>query len=106
VIVPFYAGMIAALRPAQAMNEWNWLVSNKLETPLNTAESLMFTDEGSGGNDPTCSHIVWNARKGAWELGLATLGWARYLVGDDNPLYQGFQDNSMLTHGYQVMLEP
>jgi hypothetical protein len=101
VIVPHYAGIISALRPAQAMNEWKWLVANKLESPLNTAESLMCTDEA----DSTCSQIVWNARKGAWELGLATLGWARYLVGDENPLYQGFQDNSMLLKGYQVMLE-
>ncbi len=100
VIIPHYAGMIAALRPAQALNEWNWLVANELESPLNTAESLMCTDETGAA----CSQIVWNARKGAWELGLATLGWARYLGGDENLLYQGFEDNSMLLKGYQVML--
>jgi hypothetical protein len=102
VVVPHYAGMIAALRPTQALNEWNWLVSEKLESPLNTAESLMCT----GNDDFPCSNIVWNARKGAWELGLATLGWARDLVGADNPLYQAFQDDSLLMRGYQVMLVP
>lgn len=102
VIVPHYAGMIAALRPDEALNEWYWLVSEKLETPLNTAESLMCTGEG----DSPCSQIVWNARKGGWELGLATLGWARDLEGDDNPLFQGFQDNSLLMRGYQIMLGP
>jgi hypothetical protein len=88
--------------PCTALNEWNWLVSEKLESPLNTAESLMCT----GNDDFPCSNIVWNARKGAWELGLATLGWARDLVGADNPLYQAFQDDSLLMRGYQVMLVP
>jgi hypothetical protein len=97
VVVPHYAGIVAALRPAQAIAEWKWLESKGLETPLNSAESLMFTDS------PSCKQIVWNARRGAWELALSTLGWGRYLTGKSNPLYRAVRNNAFLMGGYEVM---
>jgi hypothetical protein len=99
VIVPHYAGIIASLRPTRAISLWNWLEAEGLFTPLNNVESFMFIDE------PTCDpeQIVWNPRKGSWEIGLQTLGWGRYLAGDDNPLYQGFWANDLLRRGYMVM---
>jgi hypothetical protein len=98
VIVPHYAGMIAALRPAQAFALWEWLVGRGLLTPLNNVESFMFTDE------PTCSHVVWDAFKGSWDLSLQTLGWGRLLAGDANPLYQGMLASDMLRQGYTLLV--
>jgi hypothetical protein len=97
VIVPHYAGVIASLRPTRAISLWNWIETKGLFTPLNNPESLMFVDE------PACGQIVWNARKGSWELGLQTLGWGRLLVGDNHPLYQAMWSNNVLRQGYLVM---
>jgi len=97
VIVPHYVGVIASLRPTEAITLWNWIETEELFTPLNDVESFMFID------DPTCEQIVWNALKGSWNLSLQTLGWGRLLAGGDNPLYQGFWANDMLRRGYMVM---
>jgi hypothetical protein len=105
VIVPYYAGMISSLRPTQAIALWDWLESEGLVSPLNTAESLMFTDDSNPVSGQNCTRIVWNARKGAWELALPALGWGRYLSGANNPLYQAFQENVMLMRGYEVMVD-
>jgi hypothetical protein len=127
VIVPHYAGVIAALRPTRAISLWNWIETEGLFTPLNNVESFMIVvqkvflpiimaefQEGSfswiesalptgNSNLRTCDRVVWNERKGSWELSLQTLGWGRLLVGDNNLLYQGFLDNNMLRQGYMVM---
>lgn len=103
VIVPHYAGVIASLRPTQAISLWNWLEEHKLLTPLNNAESLMVTEEPTNCNQITGNQIAWNARKGSWELGLQTLGWGRYLARDDHPLYQAMRANDMLRRGYEFM---
>jgi hypothetical protein len=105
VIVPHYAGIIASLRPTRAISLWNWIETKGLFTPLNNAESFMFTDEVTPTDESTCEQIVWNARKGSWEIGLQTLGWGRLLVGDDNPLYQGFWANDVLRQGYEAMCD-
>ena len=103
VIVPHYTGIIASLRPTQAITMWNWLEGEGLFTPLNNAESFMFTDELTSTDGPTCTQIVWNSRKGSWEIALQTLGWGRYLTGNNNAIYQGVMANDMLQQGYMVM---
>jgi hypothetical protein len=62
----------------------------------------MFMDDQ--GDKPTCKQLIWNDRKDSWNLSLQTLGWGRYLVGDNNPLYQGMLTNDLLKHGYEIML--
>jgi hypothetical protein len=98
VIVPHYAGLVASLRPTQAITLWNWIETEGLFTPLNDVESLMFVDE------PACEQVVWNALKGSWNLSLQTLGWGRLLAGDDNPLHQGLWANAVLRRGYLCMM--
>ena len=98
VIVPHYAGMVAAISPTQASAVWDWLETKALFTPLNNVESLMTTDE------PTCAQITWNALKGSWNLSLQTLGWGRLLAGSDHPLYQALWTSEVLRQGYMVML--
>ena len=98
VVVPHYAGLVAALRPTHAIEIWQWGEREGLFTPLNGVESLMFVDE------PACEQVVWNGMKGSWNLSLQTLGWGRLLAGDDNPLYRALWANDTLRQGYQRML--
>ena len=90
VVIPHYAGMIAAISPTQASTLWNWLGAKALFTPLNNVESLMAAD-GS-----TCSQTAWNALKGSWNLSLQILGWGRLLADGDHPLYQAAWANDLL----------
>jgi hypothetical protein len=98
VIVPHYAGLVASLRPTQAITLWNWIEAEGLFTSLNDVESLMFVDE------PACEQVVWNALKGSWNLSLQTVGWGRLLAGDDNPLHQALWANGVLRRGYLCMM--
>lgn len=98
VVVPHYAGMVAAISQTQATALWDWLETKALFTPLNNVESLMTTDE------PTCSQMTWNALKGSWNLSLQALGWGRLLAGNDHPLYQAMWTNDVLRRAYVTML--
>lgn len=100
VIIPHYAALIASLQPTQAITFWEWLEMKGLFTPLNNTESFMCMDE------ITCEQIVWNNLKGSWNLSLQTLGWGRFLAGDDNPLYQGMWANKKLREGYITICGP
>lgn len=97
VITPHYLGLASSHLPAQASATWEWLEEQGLSTPLNTVESLMFTDE------PTCNQVVWNAMKGSWNLSLQTLGWGRLLTGEGNPLHDAAWRNDFLRTGYELM---
>ena len=98
VIVPHYAGLVAAISPTQTSALWTWLETRALFTPLNNVESLLATDT------LTCTPIIWNALKGSWNLGLQTLGWGRLLASGDHPLYQATWTNSVLRAGYVTLL--
>ncbi len=98
VIVPHYAGLISSLRPAEALALWEWLEQQGLFTPLNNVESLMFNDES------TCSDLTWNALKGSWNLSLQTLGWGRYLAGENNPLCRAMWNNAKLRRGWETLV--
>ena len=77
VVVPHYAGLIASLRPEEAIRMWAWLIKNGFVSPLNNVESLMFP--AGSGCDPAAA--VWNSPKScSWNLSLQTLGWGRYLA--------------------------
>jgi hypothetical protein len=96
VVVPYYAGLISALRPAEATSMWEWLETEGRFTPLNNVESL-FTSE------LPCEQVTWNALKGSWNLGLQTLGWGRLLVEDNHPLHKAMWANDFLKRGYLTM---
>jgi hypothetical protein len=100
VLAPHYPAMVSVLRPQEATLFWTWLEEQRLFTPLNNVESLMFVDE------PACNTIVWNSLKGSWNLGLQTLGWGNYLLQNDNPLYQAVWSNDLLRHAYGLMVCP
>ncbi len=102
VVVPHYAGLIASLRPKEAITMWNWLIKNEFVSPLNNVESLMFP--AGSGCDP--SEAVWNPLKGSWNLSLQTLGWGRYLAerrGQTPILWQATTANPLLRDGYRLL---
>ena len=93
VITPHYAGMVAALDSAAAVQLWEWMESIGISTPLNNVESFMLVSDGG------CRQIVWNGLKGSWNLSLQTLGWGRLLSGKDNPLHDAVISNGLLSRG-------
>ena len=101
-ITPHYAGLIASLRPKEAVAMWKWLIANGLFTPLNNVESLLFPPGAP------CDHsgAVWNHSKLSWNLALQTLGWGRYLAerqGQTPILWQAATENSLLRAGYCLL---
>jgi hypothetical protein len=102
VVVPHYAGMLASLRPKEAITMWDWLVDDGHFSPLNNIESLMFPV--SSGCEPDT--LVWNHLKGSWNLSLQTLGWGRYLAerkGRVPVLWQATKASLFLLRGYEVL---
>lgn len=97
VVTPHYAGLVASLRPDEAVAMWQWLHTVGLFAPLNNVESLTFLDE------PACTTVRWNALRGAWNLSLQTLGWGKHLLGSDYPLHQALTENDRLFAGHQEM---
>jgi hypothetical protein len=102
VVVPHYAAMIASLRPDEAIEMWDWLISAGYFTPLTNVESLMFP-VGSGCDSVM---LIWNQLKGSWNLSLQTLGWGRYLAERDGQipvLWQATTANPFLRNGYLLL---
>jgi hypothetical protein len=102
VVVPHYAGMIASLRPLEAIDMWDWLIDSGSFSPLNNTESLMF----STGSDCDSDMPVWNHLKGSWNLSLQTLGWGRYLAERDGQvpiLWQATTVSPLLRRGYEIL---
>ncbi|HFQ93710.1 MAG TPA: hypothetical protein ENK32_06855 [Anaerolineae bacterium] len=102
VITPHYAGLIASLRPDEAVAMWNWLIGQGYFTPLNNVESLSFP------SDSACDSAapVWNQLKGSWNLSLQTLGWGRYLAqreGQVPVLWRAARENPFLEAGYRLL---
>lgn len=103
-ITPHYAGLIASLRPDEAIALWQWLLDNGLFTPLNNVESLLFPP----GAPCDRSGAVWNSGKLSWNLALQTLGWGRYLAerqGQTPMLWQAATENPLLWGGYCLLTE-
>jgi hypothetical protein len=102
VVVPHYAALSASLRPAQALQMWDWLIENGHFSPLNNVESLMFK-AGAGCDSES---VTWNQLKGSWNLSLQTLGWGRYLAergGQVPVLWQATMSNPFLRYGYLLL---
>jgi hypothetical protein len=102
-ITPHYAGLIASLRPDEAIQMWDWLIDNGLFTPLNNVESLMFPPSAPCDR----SGVLWNHSKLSWNLALQTLGWGRYLAerqGLEPVLWRVATNNAMLRDGYRVLV--
>ncbi|MCA9927486.1 MAG: hypothetical protein KC419_03370, partial [Anaerolineales bacterium] len=97
VIVPHYAGMAAPLRLNDATALFAWLIDQGIFTPLNNVESLYLRQQDG------CQAITWNSLKGSWNLSLQTLGWGNALLGKNNQLTSGIQNNPILSHGYHIM---
>jgi hypothetical protein len=101
-ITPHYAGLLASLRPEEAVAMWEWLIDNGLFTPLNNVESLLFPP----GAPCDRSGVVWNHSKLSWNLALQTLGWGRYLAerqGQTPILWQAATENTLLRQGYCLL---
>lgn len=101
-VAPHYAAMIASLRPEEAIQMWDWLIRNRLFTPLTNVESLMFPQ----GAPCDADGVVFNSLKGSWNGLLATLGWGRYLAqqrGEVSVLWQAATVNSFLRDGYRLL---
>lgn len=101
-ITPHYAGLIASLRPDEAIHMWKWLIDNGLFTPLNNVESMMFPPGASCDR----SGVVWNHGKLSWNLALQTLGWGRYLAerqGLKPVLWRAVTENPLLLDGYCLL---
>jgi hypothetical protein len=99
VAVPHYAAMIASLRPQEAIEMWDWLISNGYFSPLNNVESLLFPS--NSGCDAAA--MAWNQLEGSWNLSLQTLGWGRYVAernGQVPTLWQAAAENPLLRNGY------
>jgi hypothetical protein len=103
VVVPHYAGLIASLRPEEALAMWDWLMEGGYFSPLNNVESLMFRADSACGTD----EVVWNHLKGSWNLSLQALGWGRYLAertGLEPILWQATAANPLVRRGYLVLV--
>lgn len=101
-VVPHYAGLLASLRPQEAIKMWDWLIKGGLMSPLNNVESLMFP----AGSKCEPQAGVWNHLKGSWNLSLQTLGWGRYLAerrGQLPVLWQATTTNPLLSRGYRLL---
>lgn len=103
IVVPHYSAMVASIRPADAIEMWDWLINEGYFSPLNNAESLWFLENSS------CDSVTlqWNQLKGSWNLSLQTLGWGRYLAernGRVPVLWQATIANTLLSKGYQLLV--
>lgn len=101
-ITPHYAGLIASLRPDEAIRMATWLITNGLFTPLNNVESMMFPPGASCDR----SGAVWNHSKLSWNLALQTLGWGRYLAERQEMepiLWRAVAENPLLRDGYCLL---
>jgi hypothetical protein len=101
-VTPHYAGLIASLRPDEAIRMWEWLIQYGHLSPLNNVESLMFPASATCDSDG----VVWNQLKGSWNLSLQTLGWGRYLEERQGPhpvLWKATMANALLHRGYCVL---
>jgi hypothetical protein len=102
-IAPHYSGMIASLRPQNAIKMWDWLIANGYFSPLNNVDSLTFPSDSNCG--PTGAE--WNQLKGSWNLVLQTLGWGRYLAernGYVPAVWQASKADPFLAQGYLLLV--
>ncbi len=102
VVVPHYSALIAALRPADAIAMWDWLIRHGFFSPKDNVESLMFPPGASC--DP--GRAAWNRQHGSWNLALQALGWGRYLAqrrGQTPILWRAAIENPLLREGYRLL---
>jgi hypothetical protein len=102
VVTPHYSAMIASLHPEEAIQMWDWLITNGHFSPLTNVESLAF--QSNQNCDPQT--LYWNQLKGSWNLSLQTLGWGRYLAERDGKipvLWQAGTTNPLFRKGYGLL---
>ena len=101
VVVPHYSGMVASLRPQEAIAVWDWLIGEGYFTPLNNVESFMFP------SITLCNSVTWNQLKGSWNLALQTIGLGTYLakLQKQTPiLWKATRQNAFLRSGYKLLV--
>lgn len=98
VIAPHYAAMIAAEHSSAFVQLFSTLLSdNQLFSPLNNVESFGMDEQGV---------IAWNPLKGAWNLGLQTLGIGRAVSAKGYLPYRLLRHNDFLYSGFLKVFTP
>lgn len=103
VIVLHYSGMIADIRPSQAIGVWEtlrdrspaFLQNRVVISPLNNLESLRV--------DKTTGKLTINHLKGSWNLALQAEGWALKDPVIKADLLTTIQQNDFLKRGYDLL---
>jgi hypothetical protein len=95
IIAPHYAALIAGDFPTRAEALFDALINHfHIFSPLNSVESL-------GVDDQNQAH--WNAKKGAWNLSLQTLGLGKALSGSNYIVYDALLRNEFLMNGFKIL---
>lgn len=103
VIALHYSGMIADIRPAEAISMWAtlrdsnaaFLEDRVIISPLNNMESMKV--------DRTTGALTINHLKGSWNLALQAEGWALYDAGLRQDLAAAIENNPFLKRGYDIL---
>ncbi|MFH0909284.1 MAG: hypothetical protein V1929_11015 [bacterium] len=99
VAVPHYAGLIAALRPAEAQQMWQQLKTMGLLSPLNNVESIAVNP--ASGVIETVNYL-----RGSWNLALQAEGWALSDTGVAQAARAAFHAVPSLHQAYETLMTP
>jgi hypothetical protein len=96
ILAPHYVAMVSKEFPDESEQVWNYLMAQKLFSPMNQVESFGRCEENQNR---------WNSLKGSWNLSLQTLGFARMLSGSNYLPHRVLADNQFLRSGFYHILQ-